>query len=50
MKSVKAVQGVKIWAKGLDTAVAGCSVYVVGPKDDPLVIQAVIRGELDQLR
>jgi len=50
VKSVQAVTGVKIWAKGLDTAVAGCSLYVLGPKDDPQIIQAMIRGELDQLR
>jgi len=48
--TVKAVRGVKIWAKGLDTAVAGCSVYVVKSKDDPQVIHAMISGELDQLR
>ncbi|KAF6151472.1 hypothetical protein GIB67_016284 [Kingdonia uniflora] len=33
-KELKAAQGIKITAQGLDHAIAGTSLYVVGPEDD----------------
>jgi translation initiation factor 5B len=34
-KELRAAQGIKITAQGLESAVAGTQLYVVGPDDDP---------------
>jgi hypothetical protein len=50
IKSAKAVQGLKLWGKRMEEAVAGSSVYVVNSKEDEKIIYSILKAELDTLR
>eukprot|EP01126_Amoeba_proteus_P000328 TRINITY_DN10100_c0_g3_i1.p1 TRINITY_DN10100_c0_g3~~TRINITY_DN10100_c0_g3_i1.p1 ORF type:complete len:530 (+),score=109.80 TRINITY_DN10100_c0_g3_i1:299-1888(+) len=50
IKSVTAVQGVKLWGRNLDSAVAGSSVYVINPKQDEKILYGLLKSELDTMR
>ncbi|PHT84620.1 hypothetical protein T459_13063 [Capsicum annuum] len=45
-KEIKAVQGIKITAQGLEHAIAGTSLYVVGPDDDMEGIKEAVKGDM----
>lgn len=48
-KEVKAALGVKIAANGLDNAIAGSRLLVVGPDDDPEDLEDEVMGDLENL-
>ncbi len=48
-KEVKAAQGVKIAAHGLDKAVAGSALFVVGPDDDEEELKGMVQGDLTNI-
>jgi translation initiation factor 5B len=48
-KSVKAAIGVKIAAEGLDQAIAGSRLLVVGPDDDEEDLEEEVMGDLENL-
>ena len=48
-KEVKAALGVKIAANGLDEAIAGSRLMVVGPDDDEEELQEEVMGDLEHL-
>ncbi|KAI9695955.1 MAG: hypothetical protein M1820_008367 [Bogoriella megaspora] len=48
-KEVKAALGVKIAANGLDEAIAGSRLVVVGPEDDEEDIEEEVMGDLEHL-
>ncbi|PHT30496.1 Eukaryotic translation initiation factor 5B [Capsicum baccatum] len=45
-KEIKAVQGIKITAQGLEHAITGTSLYVVGPDDDMEGIKEAVKGDM----
>lgn len=47
---MKAVQGVKLWGRRLEEAVAGSSIYIINSKEDEKIFYAVLKAELDTLR
>jgi len=49
LKSIRAAMGVKIVAPGLEKAVPGTSLYVVGPDDDIEKIKADAKKEVDNV-
>ena len=49
-KQIKAAQGVKIIGKDLDNAVAGSSLFVVGPNDDIEQIKGEVMADLENMR
>ncbi|KZM28751.1 GTPase [Ascochyta rabiei] len=48
-KEVKAAMGIKIAADGLDTAIAGSRLLVVGPNDDEEDLMDEVMGDLEHL-
>lgn len=48
-KAVKAAQGIKIAAQGLENAVAGTSLYVVGPDDDVEELKEEVMGDMQNI-
>uniref|UniRef100_A0A061RKG6 Eukaryotic translation initiation factor 5B n=1 Tax=Tetraselmis sp. GSL018 TaxID=582737 RepID=A0A061RKG6_9CHLO len=48
-KEVKAAQGIKIAAQGLENAVAGTSLYVVGPDDDVEDLKEEVMGDMEDI-
>lgn len=46
-KEIKAAQGIKITAQGLEHAIAGTSLYVVGPNDD---LEDIMESAMDDMR
>lgn len=50
IKSVQGVQGVKLWGRKLEEAVAGSHIYVVNSKEDKKLFYAILKAELDTLR
>ncbi|XP_073053152.1 uncharacterized protein [Primulina eburnea] len=48
-KEIKAAQGIKITAQGLEHAIAGSSLYVVGPDDDLDNIKEQAMGDMKSL-
>ncbi|KAJ6827117.1 eukaryotic translation initiation factor 5B-like [Iris pallida] len=48
-KELKAAQGVKISAQGLEHAIAGTALYVVGPNDDAEHIKAAVMQDMNRV-
>eukprot|EP00951_Prasinocladus_malaysianus_P004536 scaffold31870_cov37-Prasinocladus_malaysianus.AAC.1 len=48
-KEVKAAQGIKISAQGLENAVAGTSLHVVGPDDDLDELKEEVMGDIESI-
>jgi translation initiation factor IF-2 len=48
-KEVKAAQGIKISANGLESAVAGTSLFVVGPEDDVEELKEEVMGDMENI-
>ncbi|XP_020261198.1 LOW QUALITY PROTEIN: eukaryotic translation initiation factor 5B-like [Asparagus officinalis] len=48
-KEIKAAQGVKISAQGLDHAIAGTALYVVGPDDDLEVVKEAVMQDMHKV-
>ena len=48
-KEVKAAQGIKISAQGLENAVAGTSLFVVGPDDDVEELKEEVMGDMETI-
>ncbi|KAK0658411.1 Eukaryotic translation initiation factor 5B [Lasiodiplodia hormozganensis] len=48
-KTIKAAMGIKIAAEGLDNAVAGSRLMVVGPDDDEEDLEEEVMGDLENL-
>mmetsp|Transcript_29073 Transcript_29073/g.72845 ORF Transcript_29073/g.72845 Transcript_29073/m.72845 type:complete len:931 (-) Transcript_29073:481-3273(-) len=48
-KEVKAAQGIKISANGLESAVAGTALYVVGPDDDVEELKEEVMGDMQNI-
>uniref|UniRef100_A0A6B2KXQ7 Tr-type G domain-containing protein n=1 Tax=Arcella intermedia TaxID=1963864 RepID=A0A6B2KXQ7_9EUKA len=50
VKSVKAVRGVKLWAKNLETVLSGTSLHVVGPNDDEQLMRKYMQSQMENLQ
>ncbi|GMJ03682.1 hypothetical protein HRI_004037400 [Hibiscus trionum] len=48
-KEIKAAQGIKIAAQGLEHAIAGTSIYVVGPDDDVEDIKEAVKDDMQSV-
>ena len=48
-KEIKAAQGVKIAAQGLESAVAGTQMYVVGPNDDAELLKEEVMADMQDI-
>ncbi|GMJ08202.1 hypothetical protein HRI_004489400 [Hibiscus trionum] len=48
-KEIKAAQGIKIAAQGLEHAIAGTSIYVVGPDDDVEDLKEAVKEDMQSV-
>ena len=48
-KEIKAAQGVKIAAQGLESAVAGTQMFVVGPNDDAELLKEEVMADMQDI-